>query len=53
MYSFCDFSFRFDDSVGSGSGLGSGVFVPTGFDSKYDIFAFDLFVPIGVRSKGG
>ena len=35
------FSLCFDDSVGSVSCLGSGVFVPTGVGSKGDIFAFD------------
>ena len=41
----------FDDYVGSVSGLGSGVFILTGVDPKCDIFAFDVFVPIGVESK--
>ena len=52
-YSFCAFSLRFDDSVGSVCGLGFGVFVPTGVKSKCDIFAFVVFVPIGVEPKGG
>ena len=33
----CSFSLRFDYPVGRVSGLGSGVFVPTGVESKYDI----------------
>ena len=28
-------------------------FLPTEVDSKYDIFAFVVFVPIGFESKGG
>ena len=52
-YSFCAFSLRFDDSVGSVSCLGYGVFVPTGVKSKSDILAFCVFVPIGVDYKGG
>ena len=34
-------------------GAWSGIFVPTGVESKCDIFAFFVFVPIGVESKGG
>ena len=45
-------SLRFDDSLGRVSGLGPGVFVPTVVESKCDIFAFVMFVPIGVESKG-
>ena len=45
-YSFTTFSLRFENSVGRVSGLGSGVFVPTGVESKCDIFAFVVFVPI-------
>ena len=52
-YYFFDFSLNFDDSVGHVSGLWSGVFIPTGVDSKYDIFAFLVFVLIGVKFKGG
>ena len=48
----CYFPLSFDNSVGCVSGLGSGVFVTTGVDSKCDIFAFEVFVPIGVKSKG-
>ena len=52
-YSFCAFYLRFDNSVGSVSGLVSGIFVPTGVESKCDIFTSDLFVPIGVDFKVG
>ena len=50
---FLRFSLCFDNSVGSVSGLGSSVFIPTGVDPKCDIFEIDVFVPIGVESKGG
>ena len=53
VYSFCNFSLSFGDSIGSVSVLGSGVFEPTGVESKGDIFAFDVFVPTGVKSKCG
>ena len=43
----------FDDYVVIVCGLGSGVFVTTGVESKCDIFVFVVFVPIGVKSKGG
>ena len=33
--------------------VGYGIFIPTGIDSKCDVFSFVLFVPIGVKSKGG
>ena len=46
------FFFRVDNSVGNVSGLGSGVFVPTGVKFKCYTFEFVLFVPIGVKSKG-
>ena len=46
------FFFAFYDSVGSVGGLGSGVSVPTVVESQYDIFAFVVFIPIGVESKG-
>ena len=52
-YSFHAFSLRFDNSFGSFSGLRSEVFVPTGVDPKCDIFAFDVFLPTGGKSKGG
>ena len=52
-YSYTAFSLRFEDSVGYVSGLGSDIFVPTGDESKCDIFAFVVFVPIGFESKGG
>ena len=44
-YSFHAFSLRFDNYVVSVCVLGSGVFVPTGVESKVNIFAFDAFVP--------
>ena len=47
------FSLHFDDSIGSVSGLGPGVFIPKGVNSKCDISAFVVLVPIGVESKGG
>ena len=43
----------FDGSVGRVSGLGCGVFVPTGVNSKCNNFVFVVFVPIGVESKCG
>ena len=52
-YYFCAFSLRFDKSIGSGSILGSDVFVTTRADSKSGIFESDVFVPTGVDSKGG
>ena len=52
-YSFTAFSLRFDKYVGCVSGMGSGVFVPTVVEYKCDIFMFVVFVPIGVKSKGG
>ena len=52
-YSFCAFSLRFYNSVGSVSVLGSGVFSPIGVEYKWGIFTFYIFVPIGVESKGG
>ena len=52
-YSFPDFSLGSDNSVGCVSGLGYGIFVPTGVESKFDIFVFVVFVLIGVKSKGG
>ena len=48
-----NFSLRSENSVGFVSGLGSGIFGPAGVGSKCDIFGCDLFVPIGVESKGG
>ena len=47
------FFLYFDYSVGRVSGLGSGFFVPTGVESKCDIFGFFVFVTIGVKYKGG
>ena len=53
MYSFPAFPIHFEDSIVSVCGLESGVFVPTGVESKCDILAFFMFVPIGVKSIGG
>ena len=39
--------------IGSVCRLGSGVFVPTGIESKCEDFVFFVFIPIGVESKGG
>ena len=44
MCSFPDFSLRFDDTIGCVSGLGSDIFVPTGVESKCDIFSFVMFM---------
>ena len=52
-YSFTNCSLRFNNYVGSVGGLRSGIFVPTGVKSICDIFTSDMFVPIGVDSKGG
>ena len=52
-YYFLAFYMHFDDSVGSISVLGLGIFVPTGVKSKDDICVFYVFVPIRVKSKGG
>ena len=49
----CDFPFHFEKSVGRDSFLGSGVFVPIRVKSKYDVFAFVMYVLIGVESKVG
>ena len=42
----CTFPLHFDDFVGSVSGFGSGVFVPIGVESKYDVVTVVVFVPI-------
>ena len=52
-YSFRAFSFHFRDYVGNVSGLESGICARTGVESKYDIFAFEVFIPIGLKSKVG
>ena len=52
-YSFPAFYLRFDNSVGYVSGLVSGIFILAGVESKCDFFAFVMFIPIGVESKGG
>ena len=49
----CFFPLRFDNYVGHVSGLGYVVFVTTRVDSKCGVFAFIMFVPIGVKSKVG
>ena len=49
----CDFSFYSENSVGSVSGIGSDVFVPTGIESMGDFVPLVLFVPIEVESKVG
>ena len=49
----CVFPLYFDEYVGHVSDLESGGFVPIGVNSKYDIVTFVVFVPIGVKSKGG
>ena len=46
---FSQFSLRFEDSVVSVSGLGSGVFVPTGAKSFF--FEIVVFAPIRVKPK--
>ena len=43
---------RVDNSVGCVSGVGSGVFVPTGIDSIGDVVLLVVIVPKGVESKG-
>ena len=52
---FGTFSFPLcvDVSVGLVCGLESGVFIPKVVEYKCDVFAFFVFVPIGVESKGG
>ena len=53
MYYFCDFPLRFDDSNGSVSVLGYVAFAITRFNTKGNIFLFDVFVTTGVESKVG
>ena len=62
----CAFPFRFEESVvrvgdsvgrveysvGYVSGMGSGIFVPTGINSIGDVFLLVVFVPKGYESKG-
>ena len=50
-YSFCAFYLHFDDSVGSFSVLGFGIFAPTGIESKGNTFVFGVFILTGVDSK--
>ena len=49
----CDFSFHFNYSVGRVRGVDSGVFVPIGVNSNFDVVPLVVFVQIGVKSKGG
>ena len=49
----CAFPFFSDEFVGRGSGVGYGVFVPTGIDSIGEVVPLVVFVPNGVESKGG
>ena len=63
----CSFPFRFDESVGRVgeyvghveeyigpvSDVGSGVFVLTGIEIFGDVVLLVVFVPKGVKSKGG
>ena len=51
--SFPAFSLTFEDFVGRVSVLWSVIFVPTGEDSKCDVFEFFVFVAIVVKQKGG
>ena len=58
--SMCAFPFSSDESigrvvesVGRVSGVGYGIFVPTGIDSIGDVVLLVLFVPKGVESKSG
>ena len=43
----------YGNSFGRVSGVGSGVFVPTGINSVGDVVPLVVFVPIGVKSKVG
>ena len=49
----CAFPFCSGKSVGSVSGVSSGVFVPTGIYSIGDVVLLFVFVPRGVEYKGG
>ena len=49
----CYFPLNFENSVDRVSGLGSGIFVPTGVESKCGIFTVIVFIPIGFESKVG
>ena len=49
---FAGFLCVLTNCVVSVSCLGFVFFVPTGVESKCDIFSFLVFVPIGVESKG-
>ena len=47
------FPYHSGNSIGSFSGIGSGVFVPTGIESISDIFPLVVSVPIVDESKVG
>ena len=49
----CAFTFFSRNSVGHVSGIGSGVFAPTGIESSGDVVPLVVFVIIGVDSKVG
>ena len=49
----CAFPFCYGNSVGSVSGLGSGVFVLTVIESIDDVFPLVMLIPKGVEPKGG
>ena len=49
----CAFPFCSGKFVGGFSGVGYGVFVPTGIESIGDVFPLVVFVSIGVEYKGG
>ena len=49
----CNFLFCSHNYVVSVSGIGSGVFVPTGIESIGDVVPLVVFVPRGVVSKVG
>ena len=51
MYSFTAFSLCFDNSVVHVSGLGSGVFVPIGVDSKCDILRLSCLYQLELNPK--
>ena len=49
----CAFSFCSGKSAGHVNGVGSGDFFPTGIDSIGDAVLLVMFIPRGVKSKGG
>ena len=46
------FHFTLSNNLGSVSGVGSDVFVPTGIESITDVVPLVVFVPRGVKYKG-